>query len=94
LTGGLDCLADLIHRLGARCLHLTLHERANSRKSPIKEQSEFLQELFCVTVTFCGYTSFEHTRELQLGGSLTGANVTPELRAKLSGVNRTNTVVE
>ena len=27
-------------------------------------------------------------------GALTGANVTPELRAKLSGVNRTNTVVE
>ena len=36
----------------------------------------------------------EHTRELQVGGALTGANDTPELRAKLSGVNRTNTVVE
>eukprot|EP00966_Prymnesium_polylepis_P111651 2583073-Prymnesium_polylepis.1 len=35
-----------------------------------------------------------HTTELQKGGRLTGANDTPELRKKLSGVNRTNTVVE
>lgn len=37
---------------------------------------------------------YEHTVELQAGGTLTGANDTPELRARLSGVNRTNTVVE
>lgn len=36
----------------------------------------------------------EHTSELQDGGALTGTNDTPELRARLSGVNRTNTVVE
>eukprot|EP00966_Prymnesium_polylepis_P067051 1556546-Prymnesium_polylepis.1 len=35
----------------------------------------------------------EHTIELQEGGCLTGDNDTPELRKKLSGVNRTNTVV-
>lgn len=37
---------------------------------------------------------YEHTVELQEGGALTGDNDTPELRARLSGVNRTNTVVE
>lgn len=36
----------------------------------------------------------EHTAELQIGGALTGVNDTPELRARLAGVNRTNTVVE
>lgn len=39
-------------------------------------------------------TFFEHTSELQKGGALTGANDTPALRARLAGVNRTNTVVE
>lgn len=37
---------------------------------------------------------FQHTEELQVGGCLTGVRDTPELRARLSGVNRTNTVVE
>ena len=39
-------------------------------------------------------TFFEHTRELQKGGYLAGENDTSELRARLSVVNRTNTVVE
>ena len=36
----------------------------------------------------------DHTIDFQIGGCLTGQNDTPELRAKLSGISRTNTVVE
>ena len=35
-----------------------------------------------------------HTSELQRGGGFAGENVTPELRARYSGVNVTNTPVE
>ena len=51
-------------------------------------------ELITAAIKAIAKTFFEHTRELQIGGCLTGENDTPELRAKLSGVNRTNTVVE
>jgi hypothetical protein len=53
-----------------------------------------IEELLSAGLKALADKFFEHTRELQLGGSLTGVNVTPELRAKLAGVNRTNTVVE
>ena len=39
-------------------------------------------------------TFFIHTSELQSGGRFAGENVTPELRARYSGVNVTNTPVE
>lgn len=39
-------------------------------------------------------TLHAHTAELQLGGALNDDRVTPALRQRLSGVNRTNTVVE
>ena len=39
-------------------------------------------------------TLHRHTSELQLGGQFAGENVTPELRARYSGVNVTNTCVE
>ena len=55
---------------------------------------ERILELITAALKAIAATFFEHTRELQVGGCLTGGNDTPELRAKLSGVNRTNTVVE
>ena len=39
-------------------------------------------------------TFHSHTSELQSGGRFAGENVTPELRARYSGVNVTNTPVE
>ena len=39
-------------------------------------------------------TLHSHTSELQSGGRFAGENVTPELRARYSGVNVTNTPVE
>ena len=53
-----------------------------------------MEELLQAGLTALRATFFEHTVELQKGGALTGENDTPELRARLSGVNRTNTVVE
>jgi hypothetical protein len=53
-----------------------------------------MEELLKAGLTKLAEKFEEHTHYLQVGGALTGANVTPELRAKLSGVNRTNTVVE
>ena len=37
---------------------------------------------------------YEHTIDFQKGGAFSPENVTPELRTRLSGINRTNTVVE
>lgn len=53
-----------------------------------------MEELLKAGLSALQSTLHKHTSELQLGGELTGDNVTPELRRKLSGVNRTNTVVE
>lgn len=53
-----------------------------------------MEELLGAGLSALRETLHRHTSELQLGGELTGDRVTPELRQKLSGVNRTNTVVE
>lgn len=53
-----------------------------------------MEELLNAGLSALRVTLHAHTSELQVGGPLTGANVTPELRQRLSGVNRTNTVVE
>lgn len=53
-----------------------------------------LIELFSAALPAMAQKLYEHTIGFQIGGCLTGANDTPELRAKLSGVNRSNTVVE
>ena len=53
-----------------------------------------MEELLRAGLTALMIKFFDHTSELQEGGALTGVNDTPELRRRLSGVNRTNTVVE
>ena len=55
---------------------------------------ERILELITAGIKAIAEEFFSHTREFQVGGCLAGENDTPELRAKLSGVNRTNTVVE
>ena len=63
----------------------------------IYEESENctrMEELLKAGLSALRSTLHEHTIELQRGGALTGENDTPELRARLAGVNRTNTVVE
>jgi hypothetical protein len=55
---------------------------------------ELILELITAALTAIAVEFESHTRELQVGGCLTGENDTPELRARLSGVNRSNTVVE
>lgn len=54
---------------------------------------ERILELITAALKAIAETFFDPTRELQKGGCLF-ENDGPELRAKLSGVNRTNTVVE
>lgn len=58
------------------------------------ENCDCIEELLSAGLRDLRSKFFEHTAELQEGGALTGANDTPELRAQMSGVNRTNTVVE
>lgn len=58
------------------------------------ENCERMEELLKAGLTELRNKFHDHTIELQEGGALTGPNDTPELRARLSGVNRTNTVVE
>ena len=53
-----------------------------------------MEELLRAGLTALMEKFHDHTSELQEGGALTGVNDTPELRKRLSGVNRTNTVVE
>lgn len=53
-----------------------------------------MEELLKAGLSELRTTLHAHTVELQVGGELTGDKVTPEIRKRLSGVNRTNTVVE
>lgn len=58
------------------------------------ENCEHIEELLKAGLDALANTFFKHTIELQKDGCLTGENDTPELRQKLAGINRTNTVVE
>ena len=75
----------------------TKDERVRTDMARIYAEAENctrMEELLTAGLSAIASKFYEHTRDLQEGGCLVGQNDTPELRAKLSGVNRTNTVVE
>jgi hypothetical protein len=69
-------------------------ERIYTEMQSEPESLQRLIELLTAALPAIAKMLHTHTVALQKGGALTGENDTPELRSKLSGVARSNTVVE